>query len=137
MQRGVDATAWVEGALAIPHVRIASTHWEKFRGLMLERELAPDEALLLQRCNSVHTCFMKIPIDVLFLSLDGTVCHVLEEMRPWRFSPVVRRARHVLECCSGTAHRLQITVGTRVRVVHTVDAVQERIEVVKPDTFSG
>lgn len=40
-------------------------------------------------CSSVHTCFMRAPLDIAFLAEDGTVVAVCERVPPWR----VRRHR--------------------------------------------
>lgn len=104
------------GAEVVPRLRQAVSHWQKFRGLMMDRSLQSDEALLIHNCRSIHCFFMLMPIDVVFLAADGTIVRVIERMKPWTVSPVVRQAQDVLECYPGTiaAHGLQ--VGHRLRM---------------------
>lgn len=80
---------------------MANTFWLRLRGLLGRTALPPYHALILQPCASVHTCFMKYPIDVIFLSVNGKVIHLQENMVPWRSSPIVRESSTVVELCVG------------------------------------
>ncbi|QSO48167.1 DUF192 domain-containing protein [Alicyclobacillus mengziensis] len=106
-----------DGRVIVSNLRLAETHWEKFRGLMLDTSLQPDEALLIRKCKAIHCCFMKIPIDVLFVDDEGRITHIIPEMRPWTFSPVVRKADDVIECYPGTVARTGLQVGHQLRIV--------------------
>ena len=56
------------------------------------------EGLLLPDCNSIHTCFMRFPIDVLYLDREHTVVKAVRALRPFRFSACLRSGGHsVLE----------------------------------------
>ena len=52
---------------------IADTPVSRLRGLLGRDELAAGEGLLLRPESSIHTWFMRFPIDVLFLEADLTV----------------------------------------------------------------
>ena len=58
-------------------------------GLMGHPGLPPGQALVLEGDNSIHTLFMRFPIDVVFLDGAGRVKHLYHAMPPWRFSRVV------------------------------------------------
>lgn len=73
-------------------------------GLLARPPLRPDEALYLAPCASVHTCFMRYPIDVVFLDAAGRVIRTVEHLRPWRMA-ACRGARAVLELRAGEAAR--------------------------------
>lgn len=74
-------------------------------GLMFRRELSEGEGLWIEPCQSVHTHFMRFPIDVVFVDRQETVVHVIPAMQPWRFSPTIRQAAAVLELPAGAARR--------------------------------
>lgn len=77
-------------------VRLADTFFRRFKGLMGVRHLEPGEGLLLKNCSSIHSFFMKIMIDAVYLSNDLTVLHI-ETLPPWRIGKYVKGAKHVLE----------------------------------------
>lgn len=105
-------------ALAVS-IRCADTFIQRFRGLMFSDSFPPQsDGLLLSPCNSVHTMFMRYKLDVLFLDRDGRVLHVIDAMPPWRFSPVVRGARRVLEVSSGTIAQYGVSVGDRLEFIN-------------------
>lgn len=84
-------------------VHRAARFYERLLGLMFRRELAAGEGLWIEPCRSVHTHFMRFPIDVLFIDRCQTVVQVIPAMQPWRFSPLVRQAVAVLELPAGSA----------------------------------
>ena len=82
------------------------------RGLIGRPQPAQSSGSLL-RSKQVHTFGMRYPIDVLHVARDGTVLNVTN-LRPWKLSSVVLRARWVLELRSGEAERLGIRPGSVV-----------------------
>ena len=94
---------------------VADNPWKRLRGLMGRRELESGAALLLRPAGSVHTCFMRFPIDVLFLDSDMTVVGVAAGLRPWRAAGR-RGARIVLELAAGESERHGIRVGDRLEI---------------------
>lgn len=82
-------------------------------GLLGSSTLPPDEGLWLKPCKSIHTFFMRYPIDVLFLDSEGTIVHQ-ESLVPWRISRWVSRAEGVLEVAAGTLGKTQTQPGQRI-----------------------
>jgi hypothetical protein len=72
---------------------------ERVRGLRDRSCLAPDHAMLFERCRSVHTVGMRFAIVVASLDREGQVIHV-GTMRPRRLMVPRPRVRSVLECRS-------------------------------------
>lgn len=52
-------------------------------------------------CPTIHTFFMRFPIDVLFLDGSLRVVRAIEHLSPWRLSPWVPASRSVLELKAG------------------------------------
>ncbi len=106
-------------------VRRAANFFTRFCGLMLRAPLAPDAGLLLAKCPSVHTAFMRCPIDVVYLDARGVVLKCVPRLRPWwgsvsnagRDAAGLRhqRAAHTLELAAGTIARLRIAAGSRLQ----------------------
>lgn len=73
--------------------------------------MQPGEALLLYPCRTVHTFFMRFPVDVVFLSGKGEAVRIEKGVPPWRMVEPERRACAVLELPAGTVDRAGIGVG--------------------------
>jgi hypothetical protein len=91
---------------------VPTTRRERARGL-LGRSLPPDEALLLERCTSVHTFGMRRTITVARLSMDLEVRDVRVMVRDRLLAPTWRRG-HVLECAPGADLRVGDVLEMRV-----------------------
>ncbi len=84
-------------------------------GLLAMSSLAPEQALWIDRCNSIHTFFMRFPIDVVFVSRDLKVRATYENVKPWRLIFPVWNARSTIEMPIGTIRRGQIEVGDQLQ----------------------
>jgi uncharacterized protein len=102
-----------QGAVVCANCVLADTPWTRLRGLLGRTGLEADEGLLLRPVASIHTFFMRFPIDVVFLDRGYAVIKVVREVRPWRFA-AARRAKVVLELPAGAAARARLAVGDRL-----------------------
>lgn len=93
-------------------VRHAATFWQRLGGLLALPRLTSGEALHLAPCGSVHTCFMRYAIDVVYLDAQGRVLKIVPGLRPWRFSACLG-ARSCLELLAGEAERLGLRPDDR------------------------
>ena len=91
--------------------KAADTFFSRFMGLMGKKELKPGAGLLISPCNSIHMFFMRFPIDAVFLDRAGKVVYIVEGIKPWRLSPIVRKAHSVLELPAGTVKSTLTKVG--------------------------
>ena len=80
------------------------TRRERRRGWLSRDRIEPWDALLLERCRSVHTFGMRVPITVVFLDSSWRVIRVVRASRGRLL--FCRRARRVLECHIGAAVRV-------------------------------
>lgn len=78
---------------------------QRLLGLIGLAELPPGSALLFPGCDSVHTAWMRMAIDVVFLDTCGRVLKVRRSLPPWRVTRC-RGAAAVLECPAGGADAL-------------------------------
>ena len=74
----------------------------RFVGLMGRKELPFGQGLHIVPCNGIHTFFMRIPIDALFLDRSLKVVKAHSALPPWRATRVYFAAHSVLELPSGT-----------------------------------
>ena len=94
----------------VSRVHAAVDSASRKRGL-LGRTGLNDTALVIAPCNAVHTFFMRVPIDVLFVDRQGRVLRVAREVRPWRIA-AAWRAFAVIELAAAAAGG--INVGDQV-----------------------
>ncbi len=96
------------------HLEQAQTARARLRGLLGRHELKAGHGLWIQPCNSVHCCFMRFAIDVLYLDRSGHILHIHHNLKPWRFS-IYWSATSVLELAAGECRRLNIEPGDRLQ----------------------
>lgn len=95
-------------------LEIADGFWKRFRGLMLRPPPDGEVGLLLTRCASIHTGFMRYALDLAYLDRRGQVVACVHGVRPWRTNMGPRGALHTLEFKAGDLEKLGIEVGQRI-----------------------
>jgi uncharacterized membrane protein (UPF0127 family) len=106
--------AWlVRDGDVLATAEVADTSKARRRGL-LGRD-GYEGALILRPCRSVHTFFMRFPIDVAFCDREGVVVRI-RTLRRWRVSAVVRRSAFVIEAEAGAFERWNLQLGDQVEV---------------------
>ena len=91
-----------DGAVVCERCEIPESAFGRARGLLGRDGLDPDGGMLIDRAGSVHTFFMRFPIDVVFVDRDWRVVGVRHGLRPWRMAGA-RRAVAALELPAGAA----------------------------------
>jgi uncharacterized membrane protein (UPF0127 family) len=102
-----------DGSVVCERLVLAETPPARLRGLLGRRELPAGEGLLLRPSGSIHTAFMRFPIDAVFLDRGLTVLSVARNVAPWRLAGK-RGARAVLELAAGEADRFCLEPGERL-----------------------
>ncbi len=105
------------GVTLIPNVEVLAGTFERMKGLLGRDDLPFGSAVLIKRCSSIHTFFMRFPIDLVFLDADGAVVRLVHSLRPFRMAWGGGKARSVLEATAGTIAKLGIARGDRIDVV--------------------
>lgn len=94
-------------------VVLADRPLARMRGLLGRRALPQGEGLLLRPAGSIHTAFMRFPIDAVFLDAELRVVRIASDLPPWR-AAAARGARAVLEVAAGESRRVGLAVGERL-----------------------
>ncbi len=92
----------------------ADTFWSRFCGLMGRKRLPRGRGLLLAPCSSVHMCFMRFSIDVIYLDREYRIRKIVRNLHPWIGLSMCPGAWGVLEMASGEAERLRLREGQRL-----------------------
>ncbi len=106
-------------------VDVADTEEKRQAGLMHRPALAQNTGMLFvyESSQLVHM-WMKntyIPLDVLFISSDGTVMHIVEHMQPHDLTPhsSIHPIHYALEMNAGTVKQYGVTIGDSVTFKET------------------
>jgi uncharacterized membrane protein (UPF0127 family) len=104
--------------LLADRAELARSFWARGRGLMGRAALPVGYALIIYPESSIHTFFMRISIDVLFVGRDGRVVALREAMPPNRpFAGVAPwRGLYVIELPAGVIAATSSAVGDQLDV---------------------
>lgn len=97
---------------------LADTHWSRLRGLVgaSPGDFGNGWGLWIVPCRGVHTLAMRFPIDVVYLDRNGTVVHIAENLKPWRFARVCIAAASVLELPRQALAATGTVVGDKIEI---------------------
>jgi uncharacterized membrane protein (UPF0127 family) len=90
------------GAVVCESCEIAEGFGARMRGLLGRTGLEPGTGMLIDREPSVHTFFMRFPIDVVFLNRERKIVKIAHALRPWRVAGAIGAAA-ALELPAGAA----------------------------------
>jgi uncharacterized protein len=96
------------------HGRLANTFWSRLRGLLGRTSLQEGEGLVLVGEKSIHTLFMKFPLDIVYIDKNYQVLRADENMVPYRLGPFMSRSAYVLEVPVGTIAATETQVGDQL-----------------------
>ena len=102
-----------DGRIVCERVVVADRAHRRMRGLLGRRYIRAGEGMVLRPGWSIHTAFMRFPIDAVFLDADQVVIKIEPEIGPWR-TVSSRGAREVVELAAGECRRRGLEVGDRV-----------------------
>jgi uncharacterized protein len=97
-------------------IREARSFLARGRGLMFASGLNSGEGLLIDPCSSIHTFWMRFPIDVLYVDRDGTILRADRAMKPWRIGPIFTGSKWVVELPGGTIDATGTQAGDKLHV---------------------
>jgi len=91
-------------------VDVADTSAKRRTGLLKHVRLNPGEGLWIVPCESVHTFFMKFPIDLVYVDKRRKVRKVRSRVPAWRLSACLS-AHSIVELPAGTVEQTGTQVG--------------------------
>ena len=102
-----------DGRVVAESVVVADSTGRRLRGLLGKRDLPSGHGVLLRPAWSIHTAFMRFPIDVVFLDADQIVIKIVPSLPPFKTASC-RGAREVVELRAGECERRGLALGDRV-----------------------
>ena len=104
------------GRVLASQAKIAMDLRSRSVGLLNRTSLDDEEALLIYPCNSIHTFFMKFPIDVAFLDKNNKVVKIVANIKPWRLESCHFIAKATLEMNHGSMAKNGLIVGDLLKI---------------------
>ena len=95
---------------------IAKTPLTRMIGLLNRKAFEPGEALIIRPCNSIHTFFMRFPIDVIFVDANNRIIKTISRMRPFRISGIYLNALFTIELPAGTLDKTSAQTGDYITI---------------------
>lgn len=103
-----------QGETVFPRAQVARGPVERMLGLLPRTSLEGDEALIFPSCKSLHTFFMRFPIDIVFVDRDGEVVKLVRDVPAGRLVFGGKLAHTAIECAGTEAAARGITEGQRL-----------------------
>lgn len=100
------------GAVLCEQCTLADSPMKRARGLLGRTSLRSKEGLFLAT-SAIHTCFMRFPIDAVFLDREMRVVKIVSNLGSWRIA-ACRGAKGVVELGAGECVRQNLAVGERL-----------------------
>lgn len=104
------------GTVLATHLESAFDSPSRRRGLLGRTVFETGSALIIAPCGGIHTLFMRMPIDVVFVSRNGEVLKMYSGLRAGRIAFALR-AFAAIELPSGTIARLDIRRGDSLLLI--------------------
>ncbi|HUY82415.1 MAG TPA: DUF192 domain-containing protein [Acidobacteriaceae bacterium] len=95
------------------NAEVADTSATRQKGLLGRSGLLQGGGLWIVPCESVHTFFMKFPIDLVYIDRNKIVKKVCRNVRPWRLSACLS-AHSILELPVGAIDHSQTAPGDKL-----------------------
>ena len=106
-----------ETACLAGRAEVANTFGSRLVGLLGRDRLPPGTGLVLQPSNSIHTLFMRFPIDVIFLDDQRRIVSIAAHVQPYRVAWGGWSARMAVELPAGTIEQFDLPLGSAIQLV--------------------
>ena len=115
------------------HPQTAISLYMRTRGMIGRKfDLDSLDGMVFERCASIHTCFMSIPLDVIFTDKNNIVTKVISNVAPWRLAFGAKSSYKVIELPVGVIEKTQTLVGD----VLQINSISDKEKVSKKTTLS-
>ena len=105
-----------KNTLIAERAEMADTFISRMVGLLNRKTINDGEALIITRCQSIHMVFMRFAIDCVFSDPQNTVVGLVENIKPYRLSPIFWKASYCIELPVGAIKKSRISVGDSLKI---------------------
>lgn len=102
-----------ERSLLLDKVEVASTFFNRMKGLLHRDGFTTTNGLIITPCNYVHTFGMKFAIDIVFIDKNYRVIGFRTNVKKNKIAGSIN-SKHTLELPAGKLQSLNIEMGDRI-----------------------
>ncbi len=103
------------GTSLADYLEVATTSARRSKGLLGRDSLPSGGGLWIAPCESVHTFFMRFPIDLVYVDRALRVKKVRDSVRPWRISACLS-AYSIIELPAGVVRKTGTKPGDQLEM---------------------
>jgi hypothetical protein len=109
----LKAVNLTRGTILATNLEVAGSGERRRKGLLGRDGLPPGEGLWIVPCESVHTFFMRFPIDLVYLDKENRIRKVRSAVPAWRLSACLS-AHSIIELPAGTIRATETQRGDQL-----------------------
>ena len=121
LPRHLQVRNLTRGTVLATRLEVAGSGSTRRKGLLGRDGLAPGEGLWIVPCESVHTFFMRFPIDLVYLDRKNRIRKLRSAVGPWRLSACLT-AHSILELPAGAIQASRTERGDLVEFLPAEEA---------------
>jgi uncharacterized protein len=96
---------------------VAHSLLKRIIGLMDRKTLEKGEALIICPCKSIHTFFMRFPIDVVFVDKKDSIIKTISCLKPFRLTRAYWFSKSVIELPAGAISSTNTRQGDILQII--------------------
>ena len=97
-------------------VKVADSFFSRLLGLMGKKEMKDNQALLITKCNSIHTFFMRFNMDAVFFDKNMVVKKSVKSIKPCSVAAEWSSSA-VLEFMSKGNEKTQVEENDKIKIL--------------------
>lgn len=106
----------VQGTVIANNVIPAYSFGKRLKGLLFTTSLPRKSGIHIQPCRSVHTYFMKYPIDIVYLDANQVVVGLEQVVAPGKRGLHFPNVNSVIELAAGRIEELTLKEGQKLNI---------------------
>jgi uncharacterized membrane protein (UPF0127 family) len=106
------------GAVIVSDLEIANSPISRMVGLLGRKGIDNGKGLMITACHSIHTFFMKFPIDVIYMDKDLKVLKITENLKEFRLDSGPSGTCQTLELKAFYIKAIEIKTGDSAEIVY-------------------
>lgn len=102
-----------QSKILLDNLIFANTFFKRLFGLMFKKNIPNNFGLCFPKCTQIHTFFMLVNIDVIFLDKNKKIIKIYKNLKPMRITKYIKESKKgfVIETFSGFSEKHNLTIG--------------------------